>query len=483
MAMTVENFLTNFIRSFPEPFTAKELLYMLNALNYNFSLEELIEFLDSDPRIFSLQKKMYITHAGAFNGKIFSIVLTPQELEKKVLVPGDRCIPFVDSEMLSSSLKFEFLGKKLPTKLIELDKTSALDLFSLFGEEYSVQYLASDPACQNLHIAENDFELPPRVKLTGIDLKTVLSGFDFKLTDRLICRVKNWGAGIIQIYPLVEKKENPYSISEIDFARQKWNESLEDGLIASFDRMGPCTSIEEQLANVFYEHSKELCVPACGSVHEFLRWTKKIDIEYFGVESRLWFKNQEIPAVGKWNKDVCSEFYSSSFPLDSRPNCIVDSFIKDQCFEKKNDVPELIKKIIPDNGLISDKERKRLTLQIQNRNDAVRKNYNWFADFALGRIRHAALDLYLKVESFMSEIDCNDEEFQNLPQQEMVTLSQLFSHLSRIIEITTSDVDCEDDETYAMQLSVEGMEENFEEIKPMISAAMHNVRKKRFNVI
>lgn len=455
---------------------------MLNALDCNFSLEELTDFLESDPRVFSLQKKMYITHAGAFTGKIFSITLTQKELENKVLIPGDRCVPFVDGEMLSSSLRFEFLGKRLGTKLLELDKSSALDLFTLFGEEYSVQYLASDPACQNLHVAENDFELPPKVTLTGIDLAPVLKEIDFKLCDRFICRVKDWGAGIVEIYPLVEKKENPYSISETDLDRQKWNENLEEALLSSFDRMGPCASIEEQLANVFYEHSKELCVPSCGSIHEFLRWTKKVDIEYFGVESRLWFKGMEIPAVGKWNLGACPEIYSS-FPILARPVYIIDSFIKDQCYEKKNDVSDLIKKIIPDDNFISEKDRKKLEMQIESRNAVLRKGYNWFADFAVGSIRHKALNLFLEVESFMNDIDCNEKEFQELPQQEMVTLSQLFTHLTRILEITAGDMECEDEETYAMKLSVEGMEENFHDIQPMISAAMRNVRKKRFNVI
>lgn len=456
---------------------------MLNALDYNLSIEEVEDFLDSDPHIFALQKKMYITHAGAFTGKIFSITLTKQEFDNKTLVVGDRCLPFVDGDMISSSLRFEFEGKKLKKKLLALDKSSALDLFSLFGEEYSVQYLASDPACQNLHIAENDFELPPKVTLTGVDLSPIFADGKFRPGDRFLCRVKDWGAGIVEIYPFADKKKNPYSVSEVDFARQKWNEILEESLLSSFDRMGPCTSIEEQLANVFYEHSKELCVSYCGSIHEFLRWTKKIDVEYFGVETRLWFKGQEIPAVGKWNSGVCEEMFGPAFSFASRPPYVIDSFIKDQCYEKKNDLNELIKEILPDNNWLSEKARKSIVEEIESRNAFIRKNYNWFADYEFGEIRHNALALFLEVESFLSDIDCNEKEFQQLPQQEMVTLSQLFNHILRILEITSSDADCCDDETYAMRLSVEGMQENFEEIKPMISSAMFNVHKKRFNVI
>lgn len=483
MAMMLETFLSNFLKSFPEPFSAKELLYMLNALNYDFSLNELVEFLDSDPKVFALQKKMYITRAGAFTGKIFSITLTQKELENKVLIPGDRCMPFVDGDIPSFSLRFEFLGKRLHSKLIEVDKLTALDLFMLFGEEYSVQYIASDPACRDLHIAENDFELPQKLNLTGIDIAPVLKGIDFKPGDRILCRVKDWGAGIIELYPLTEQKENPYSISDSDFERQKWNETLESALLESFDRMGPCTSIEEQLANVFYEHSKELCTQNCGSIHEFLNSSKKVALEYFGVETRLWFKGQDVPAVGKWNNGTYISENESFMPFVSRPSYIIDSFIKDQCYEKKNDIQELIKKIVPANSWLSEKDRKSLIAQIEGRNAVLRKRYNWFADFAFGEIRHKALDLFLKVESFINDIDCNEKEFRELPQSEMVTLSQLFTHITRILEITSSEAECEDDETYAMQLSLEGMEENFAEIKPMISAAMNDVRKKRFKVI
>ena len=483
MALTIENFLTNFLRSFPEPFSAREMLCMLNALNYNLTLDELTEFLDSDPRVFALQKKMYITRAGAFSGKVFSIVLTQKEIENKVLVPGDRCVPFVDNDMFSFNLRFEFLGKKLRSKKIELDKSSALDMFTLFGEEYNVQYIASDPACQDLKIAENDFELPPKITLTGVSLEPVFREAGTDRCTRILCRVKDWTAGIVEVYPMTEKKENPYSVTESDFARQKWNENLESFLLESFDRMGPCAGMEEQLANVFYEHSKELCTYSCGSVHEFLNWSKKIDIEYFGVETRLWYKGQEIPAVGKWNVKNCGTGNLRNIPFIARPEYIIDSFIKDQCYEKKNDVSELIEKIIPSGLRISEKEKKQLEMQIEDRNTVLRKGYNWFADFAFGQIRHKALDLFLKVENLVSDIDCNDREFQELPQQEMVTLSQLFTHITRILEITAGDMECADDETYAMQLSLEGMEANFEEIQPMIAGAMFDVRKKRFNVI
>ena len=96
---------------------------MLCGLGHKISLEELKDFLDNDGRAFSLQKKMYITRAGAFTDQIFSFMPTQKEVEQKVFVPGDRCMPFVDLDALSYSLTFEFLGQELPEKLFDTVKT------------------------------------------------------------------------------------------------------------------------------------------------------------------------------------------------------------------------------------------------------------------------------------------------------------------------------------------------------------------------
>ena len=71
------------------PFSAKELLAMLCGLGHKITLAELVDFLDNDPRAFALQKKMYITRAGAFTGQLFSFVPTQREVEQKVFVPCD----------------------------------------------------------------------------------------------------------------------------------------------------------------------------------------------------------------------------------------------------------------------------------------------------------------------------------------------------------------------------------------------------------
>lgn len=487
MAVSIEQFITSFLKSFSEPFTAESLLAMLNSMNYKFSLSEVQEFLETDAHVFMLQNGLFITRAGAFTKKIFSFILTKREIEQQAFIPGDRFIPFVDSEISSAFLDFEFLGKTLDKKLITVTDKEANDLFKLYGEEYSTQYIATDPACKDLNLAANDFFLPPVLEMTAVDLSPVFKTISTETAPRpgglrIFARVTDWANGIVEIFPFLEKKENQYSITDIDYERQKWNEKLENFLSESFDRMGPCSCIEEQLANVFYEHSDVLCTSTCGSLYEFMRWTQKIDFVYYGVESRLWRKNEVIPISQNWLLNDGETPDASSTVFMARPDYIIDSFIKDQCFKKESSLEELIKRITPQDEKLSEEDRKLLSTVIEKRSSFIRKHYNWFADYQLGKIRTKALPLFLEIEAFMRELDCSKKEIQQLPQQEMATLTQLFMHISKILEITSGDMECEDDEIYAMSLSVDGMRDNFFDIKPLISDAMFKIMKKRFTL-
>ncbi len=482
MSIPIENFLTNFLRTYPMAFSPKELLVMLCGLGHKITKEELKDFLDNDARVFALEKNMYITRSGAFTNQIFSFVPTQQEIEQKVFIPGDRCMPFIDIDVLAYSLSFEYQGKALPQKLFNTDCNTARDIFCLYGDEFSAQYISADPACKDLHIADNNFDLPLKLTLSGISMEPIFDKVDFKYGDRLMCRINDWDKGIIELIPVLTHKLNPFQVSQEDIERQKWYELLENALLDSFDTIGPCSGIEEQLANVFYEHRKELCVPNCGSIHEFLDNSKKVGLELFGVETRLWRKGEDVPAIGKWNEGMYVDD-GRPIPFFILPDFVIDCFIKDQMYEKKNDLKELIDRIIPKEMPLNQEQRKLLIMQIENRNADLREKYNWFADFSNGALRHKALKLFNQVGALVFELDCDNKELDQLPQQELVTLSQLYTHISRILEILSEDSECEEEETCAMELSLEGMELNFEDIKPLLISALDKVKKNRFNVI
>ena len=483
MNLSVDTLMLHFLRTYREPFTAKDVCKLLAQVGIRVSAREVADYLESDPLIFPLERKLYLTRAGAFTGQFFSFVPTPQELAQGVIVPGDRCIPFVDMEMLSCTLQFEYNGRLLEPKLFDTDCNQARDLFTFFGDEYAAQYIAADPVNKDLHLAEQEFELPTQLSLTGVSIERIIQDCGFKYGDRLLCRVVDWDRGVVEVFPLVTHKHNPLQINGEDLARQKWNDTLECALLESFDRLGPCASMDEQLANVFYENRKRLCTPECGSVHEFLDSSKKVAMELFGVETRLWRRGEDVPAVGKWNECDIERGLDGGVPLFTLPDYIIDCYIQDVLFAKKDDVSDLVHKIIPKAMEISPAEEHLFALQIMHRNDILQKKYNWFADFSRGEIRHRALELYAKVGDLVYDVDCAGDRLAEFPQQELVTLSQLFTHVSRMLEMLSCLNENLDEDESAMQLSLEGMEYNFEDIRYQLKAAVERLRNDRFKVI
>lgn len=483
MDRRIESAVSQFLRTYDGTFSANDISAIIKSFGQKTSKDEISEFLDNDDRVFPLEGRVYMTRAGAFTGMFFSFVPTQQEIDQKLFVPGDRCIPFVDSEILSCHLKFEYGGRILPKTVFETDCNTARELFTFFGDEYSSQYIGADPVNADLCLANNNFELPPKLKLTGVSLKRVFEDCDFKKGDRILCRVTNWDKGIVEIFPLPGHSNNPFIRNAEIEDRQKWIASLEKALLNSFEKMGPCQSMEQQLSFAFYENRALLCSPECASIHEFLNETTKVGMELFGVETRLWKKGENVPAVGPWNKDIEGYGINNSLPMFAMSECLIDCLIKDQFYEKKDDLPAVLDRLFPESVVLSPEEEEFFTLQIMNRSAILRQHYNWFADFGIGSIRHKALDLYSRVGELVFDIDSAGSQLEKFPQQELVTLSQLFTHISRILEMLASGNECADEEKTALRLSLEGMEYNFEDIGTRLRAAVDKFRAGQFKVI
>ena len=478
-------FFDEFAKSYLHPFTEKDVKKLLAQYGIKASQDEITDYLETEPFIFPLEKNHFITRAGAFTDKTFSIVPSRQEVEQGCFAAGDRCIPFVNFEQLPNELRFEFMGRTLPEKILEIDCNTARDLFTLYGDEYATQYIASDPVNKKLRIIENGCDLPSQTKLTGVSIDEVIRRTGFTFGDRFLCRVKDWSAGVIEIFPFLNHNLSPTQQSAQKFAQAEWLETLEEAMLKSFPRIGPCDTIEEQLAKVFYENRQTLCVPDCASVHEFLRWSQNVRMQLFGVETRLWKRGEEIPAVGQWNENTMeSPPFQVKNDILFAPDFLIDCYLKDSLFEKKTDFSAIIDRILPAAIDLTEAEKHSISLQIQNRSATIRKQYNWFADFAFGSLRHRTLELFTKVELLMNELDVEDEDVQSLPQTELIVLSQLYAHIFQMLETLSAETErVEEDEISAMELSVEGMEYKFEEIEFPLISAMECIRSKKFAVI
>jgi hypothetical protein len=129
-------------------------------------------------------------------------------------------------------------------------------------------------------------------------------------------------------------------------------------------------------------------------------------------------------------------------------------------------------------------------LQIKNRRATLKKTYNWFADFAFGAFRQHAVEVFSDLRDFLLELECSESEFKKLPQQEFAILFQMFEHVERILETLAdysepnedndelSDIELED-----MRKSIDVIELNLEDIRPVLVDAYEQIQRERFSIV
>ena len=93
------------------------------------------------------------------------------------------------------------------------------------------------------------------------------------------------------------------------------------------------------------------------------------------------------------------------------------------------------------------------------------------------------LDLHTKVFALVLELDDVDDQLEGFPQQPLVILTQLSTHIQYMLESLLRDVTLKDDDVRAMSASLEGMEYNFEEVSAELKSALAASYKNRFTVI
>ena len=488
MTATQEILVNNFLRSFTDIFTLKDAVKIFDAIGIHCSERECEKLLIQNPLVFALKNHQFITRAGTFSHEVFSIKPTAREVEKGVVVIGSRCMPFIDSNILTSALEFRIEGQLVPKKAALFSSDFAIDAYQLYGEEYAPQFIASDPANESLHLEERDYLLPAQVYMTGLDVEFLSTNFGFEKGDRLLCCIDDWSEGHLNMMVLHEHQWL-FTNNEVTEERINWFNNLEKLMLESFDQNGPCGSIEEQFANVFCQNLSSLCISSCGSIEEFLTYhNRKVAFESFGVESRLWRKGEEIPAVGKWNKiDLSAVKKSSGRRGEGRPFAyetppyVLDLFIRDMLFRRSENLNDIVALYYPKEYKPEPREERDLLLHLKSRNTIIKKTYNWFKDQPWGHVRRQTLELYTRVNYLLLQIDKAGDVLEYLPQHEIIVLSQIYSNLLKMLQWICDEVYeyCSMDNALD---TVEGMKWNFEEIEGSIKKGLRDCQLKKFKV-
>ena len=132
---------------------------------------------------------------------------------------------------------------------------------------------------------------------------------------------------------------------------------------------------------------------------------------------------------------------------------------------------------------ISLEDRNNILLNIKKRRDILKQSYNPSLDYKIADIRERTLTLFSKVCSLLCSVGCSRGEIEELPQQELVILSQLYGHLIRLLEEFGSEYNFIRVPMDDVSVSLAGMEETYGEIGSILEAAITADALKGFEII
>lgn len=478
--------INEYLVSQDDVFTAEEFFHYVKSKGGKVSREELLDVLHSSDLVFSLVNKQFITRAGVFEGRWFSFKPSKEEVEKGQILIGHRCMPFVNPEVPPDSIKIVANNQIIASEKTKFTMNFAMDTFALFGEGYVIPYVINDKGNESIPLTSIQYSLPTEIQLTSWPIEKIAGGQSFEFGDRILCRVISWKDCTVEMY--VQKSEiKDFVVSDAAIQRELWYTAFEEGLLKSFDKNGPGSSIEEQLALLYLENQEQLCIKNCGSAEEFLKHTTKIGFSSFGVETRIWKNGEAVPYVGKWNQAFSNDLVMSDMSMTFSPQ-VIDAYLENYIYEKKNGktkecLEELMARVFPSDLHLSISEQKMLLLNIEKRHDILEQNYNQFNDYTIAPIRRRILSLFSQVNSLICAIGCSKVKVDNFPQQELVVLTQLFSHIVRLLEEVENVLIRDQFPVNDVALSLDGMEDTFEDIAGTLKSSLEVNKYKGFELL
>lgn len=483
MDSNIEKLIELYIRTQEDPFRETDILPFLKINRLKVARDELHAYLSMHPLVLSSEDGYFYSRAGFFTGKFFSFKPERFEVEQGIIVCGHRCMPFVDPEMLPHEIKFIADDSILERKPTVQNLGNVYSLYSLWGDEFIPQYFALDPANEDEDFSLTNYELPQEIGVSVSDAQELFKKWNFSFGDRIIARVVDWHTGLVSLEHKKHMNGNVFELSNEDKLREKWKEDFEKALSESLSVWGPMDSIDEQLVCAFLHNVPQLCISECASISEVLQSASKFEIGQYGVESRIWFKGDEIPAWGNWlesDEDANEELDEDIFPV---PDYIIDEYVADSFFMKEHSVAGIIKKIIPDYEILTKTDYNILLLLLEKKHASMRKEYNWFADYQVGDIRHRTLELYTKLLRLVHDLENSGIDISRLSQQPLVVLSQLVAHISRLIGSFSEDDFVNEKNLHALSVSLEGMEMSYDETSEIIVDEISLYRKETFKLV
>lgn len=481
-----EERLSTFLVNNIEPFELASLLRFLGEPVSKTALEDLADYLHYNQLAYlgpSIDGNVarWISRAGLFTGKTAVLAPTRADLTAGVILPASCLVPIPNPVLLPHEYTFRYRGVELSRVMLTVAPSEIYPAYSLFGEEYAPQYLSCDNSDNERLFSDLDYDDPIELYVTAFDAREIYWNESFTPGDRVLARLADWKTGTFDLSVL--------HAADIDRARETaWVEVMDASLKECFSVHGPSASIDEQLAFAWYLRQDELDTPHAPPFLEYLDRSTEVSLEYFGVETRLWFSGVEIPAQETWSFNLSSQPTSITeealanlgLPLNER---IIESYVLDGLFRREPDCYPTIERLLPTPQSHASIAAPLVERAVRMSRSYWDSRYNRFSDYDKGKLRGRLIKLHADILALIQSLRQSKIRPGTLPDQWAIVIMQIMGHLVPSIE--SLDFPSEGD---AFDIDVawdnlEGMEEHFQDAQSVILSVLPILINRRFSII
>ena len=485
MTTIQEEALYNFLDDADKTFKLGELVSYVQKLDsekINRLTKEAEAFINERNLAFRTGKKQWASRRSFFEPLSFVITPTRLELANGILIPGHRCIPFANPNLLPQEYCFHWRDSPIPLTTTEGPPEDFYPFYSVFGEEYAPQYVARDNEANEEAFNSDPYDDPPEVSITTFDLRNVYMELAFVPGDRFLVKTLDWKDGIFSIEK-VGKDE--WKQADLDL----WLSAAEDGFEESFRKLGTASSTEEQIAYAYWYGSARMREIPAYSLEDFLyNKTSKIETTAYGIETRFWYAGREIPDLkcldlGNARSDrtpVEEALYKLKIPISEFG---VQSYIRDSLYRDNGDKALIMARLVPSSADADNRDMEVLSEYVETVVEEFRNGFSPFSDKAVGPLRQRACELHTAVIDLAARLGYSDIDLSWLPRHTFIILSQIQNHAAGLMEDMDIDEPPLEAELEAIESSLDSMIETYEEIKELIDESMNSFRRNSFSVI
>jgi hypothetical protein len=485
MTLIQEDAFYDFLDSISEPFSLDDIvsfIRMMDSKQAGRLRMEISSMLGSRKLAFQVDDHHWVSRRGCFDSAPYVINPTKMQLLHGLLIPGHRCIPFANPALAPQEYSFYWKGQLVPTTTIEGPPEEFYPYYSLFGEEYAPQYVARDNPENEAAFTSDLYEDPPEVSITTLDMRALYREISFIPGDHLVVRTRDWKEGS---FTLEKAAKDAWSQADV----YAWIEAAEGGFEDAFELLGPGSSTEEQLAYAYWYGGKRMRdIPACSLEDFVYEKTDRIETVPYGIETRFWYAGKEIPDIGYIagsqlppDQTVVEHvLFCHQIPVSEY---VIQSYVRDALFRREEDCSSVLERLVPPAARLEDRERRLLQSYIAGTYDEFKALYSFFTDQAMGPIRQRVGELHTAVIELGIRLKKSGIEPSSLPAHTFVILSQIQNHAAAVMEDLDTNEAPPPDEMEAMDSSLDGIIDTYDDIKELIEEAISVHRRNNLSLV